>query len=358
MTFKERYRGYNENIRPVPELINELEEVAQEQKNAFRKGIFKAIRGTATVAAAIMCFCVVMPVLAMTVTPIYQLMYQVSPELAQFFKPVQMEDEYQGIRMEVVSVYIHENEAQIYVTLQDLEGDRIDASTDLYDSYRINTPFSSVGSCSRIDYDPETKKATFLITISQVEGQNIEGEKITFSVREFISHKEKNEDLLIPISLAEAEEQPDTMAAVLRGLGITEGFQVTYKSKEGYEDLQNHTTRVLVPQPDNGVIPLDGIEFTGMGYVNCMLHIQYAVPDLLLNDNHGYFFLVDESGLERRYDCAMSFWGQDEVTSHISYEDCVFDLSPEELAGYTLHGYFVTTGFRMDGDWSVTFPLE
>ena len=358
MTFKERYRSYNENIRPVPELISGLEEVAQEQKNAFRRRIFKTIRGIATAAAAIMCFCVVMPVLAMTVTPIYQLMYQVSPELAQFFRPVQMADEYQGIRMEVVSVYIHENEAQIYVTMQDLEGDRIDASTDLYDSYRINTPFSCVGGCSLIEYDSEAKKATFLITINQVEGQNIEGEKITFSVSEFISHKEKNEDLLIPISLSETEKQPDTMAAVLRGLSATEGFQVPYESKEGYEDLRNHTTRVLVPQPDNGMIPLYGIEFTGMGYVNGMLHIQYAVPDLLLNDNHGYFFLVDESGQERHYDCAMGFWGQDEATSHISYEDCVFDLSPEELSGYTLHGYFVTTGFRMDGDWSVTFTLE
>ena len=358
MTFKERYRSYNDDIRPVSALICELEKAAREQSIMLKREIFRAIRGTVAATAVVLCFCFVMPVLAMTVTPIYQMMYQVSPELAQFFRPVQMADEYRGIRMEVVSAYIHENEAQVYVTLQDLEGDRIDASTDLYDSYHINTPFSCVGSCSRIGYNPETKKATFLITISQMEGQKIEGEKITFSVSEFISHKECNEDLIIPISLSDAEEQPDTMAAVLRGLGATEGFQVTYEIKEGYEDLRNHTTRVLVPQPDNGMIPMDGIEFTGMGYVNGMLHIQYAVPDLLLNDNHGYFFLVDEAGQERRYDCAMSFWGQDEATSHISYEDCVFDLSPEELSGYTLHGYFVTTGFRMDGDWSVTFPLE
>ena len=358
MTFKERYKSYNENIRPLPALIGELEEAAQEQRSVVRRGVFKAIRGMAAAAAAVMCFGVVLPVLAMTVPPIYQLMYLVSPELAQFFQPVQMADDYQGIRMEVVSAYIHENEAQIYITLQDLEGDRIDATTDLYDSYHINIPFSCTSGCERVGYDSETGKVTFLITISQWNGQSIEGEKITFSVREFLSHKEFNEDLLIPISLSEAEEDPATMAAVLSGKGASRDFQMTYESIEGYEDLWSHTTRVLVPQPDNGLIPLDGIEFTGMGYVDGMLHIQYAAPDNLLNDNHGYFFLVDGSGQERLYDCNMGFWGQNEATRHISYEDCVFVISPEELSDYTLHGYFVTTGFRMEGNWSVTFPLE
>ena len=36
--------------------------------------------------------------------------------------------------MEVISINIHENEAQIYITMQDLIGDRIDETTDLNDS--------------------------------------------------------------------------------------------------------------------------------------------------------------------------------------------------------------------------------
>ena len=358
MTFKERYRNYNENIRPVSALISELEDTVQEQRTAVRRGIFRAVRAMAATAAAVMCIGVVMPVLAMTVTPVYQLMYLISPELAQFFRPVQMTDEYQGIRMEVVSAYIHENEAQIYVTMQDLEEDRIDATTDLYDSYHINTPFDSSGSCRNVGYDPETGKATFLITISQWEGKSIEGEKITFSVREFLSHKEFNEDLLIPISLSEAEERPAIMTAELRGFSAARDFQTIYEGIVGYDSMGHRSTRVLVPRPDSGAIPLDGIEFTGIGYVDGMLHIQFAVPEHHLNDNHGYFFLVDGSGQVRRPDCEMGFWGQDNAARRTVYEDCVFVISPEELSDYTLHGYFVTSGFRMKGDWSVTFPLE
>ena len=358
MTFKERYGNYNESISPAPALISGLEEAAQERRTAARRGVFRTVRAVATAAAAVICLGVVMPTLAMSVTPIYRLMYLVSPEVAQFFRPVQMTDEHQGIRMEVVSAYIHENEAQIYITLQDLEGDRIDATTDLYDSYSINTPFSSSGGCRSVGYDPETGKATFLITISQWGGKNIEGEKITFSVREFLSHKESNEDLLIPISLSEAEKQPATMTATLRGFGGDIDFKMAHEDMVESDGMGHRITSVLVPQPDNGVIPLDGIEFTGMGYVDGLLHIQHAVPDSLLNDNHGYFFLVDGSGQERLYDCNMGFWGQADDTRSTSYEDYVFDISPEELSDYTLHGYFVTSGFRMEGNWSVTFPLE
>lgn len=358
MTFKERYKSYNESIRPLPVRIRELEEDAEAQRTAFRRGLFGAARKMAAALAVVLCFCIVMPVLAATVTPIYQLMYLVSPELAQFFKPVQMSDEYNGIRMEVVSAYIHDNEAQIYITMQDVEGDRIDATTDLYDSYRINIPFDCSSSCNRVGYDPETKTVTFLITISKWDEQSIEGDKITFSIREFISHKEEYEDISIPISLTEAEEEPATMAAVLRGRSVRKGSPTPPEIKEGYEDMWSHTTRVLVPQADNGIIPVEGIDFTGMGYVNGMLHVQYAVPNLLLNDNHGYFFLADAAGEKRYSDGSLSFWGQDEATHHISYEDDIFDISPEELSDYTLHGYFVTSSFRMEGNWSVTFPLE
>ena len=56
---------------------------------------------------------------------------------------------------------------KIYITMQDLTEDRIDGSTDLFDSYSINRPFDSSAHCERVRYDESTKTATFLITIDE-----------------------------------------------------------------------------------------------------------------------------------------------------------------------------------------------
>ena len=48
----------------------------------------------------------------------------------------------------------------------------------------------------------------------------------------------------------------------------------------------------LIVQRDEAPMdfPVEGIDFTGIGYVNGMLHIQTSVVDNLTKDNHGYFF--------------------------------------------------------------------
>jgi len=42
----------------------------------------------------------------------------------------------------------------------------------------------------------------------------------------------------------------------------------------------------------------------------------------------------------------------------VDYEEFVFDVSPEELENYTLHGDFYTASELIEGDWRITFPLE
>ena len=90
-----------------------------------------------------------------------------------------------GIKFEVISAYVEGNEAKIFISVQDIDGDRIDETTDLFDNFSINTPFDCSSSCENISYDTETKTATFLISISQWNEKDIIGEKITFCVRRF-----------------------------------------------------------------------------------------------------------------------------------------------------------------------------
>lgn len=151
------------------------------------------------------------PVLAASVEPVYELIYLVSPSAAQFFVPVQKSDTNKGIKMEVVSADIRGDTARIYITMQDLIGDRVDETIDLYDSYDIRLPFDGTGFCEKVGYDPNTRTETFLITI-KTDGQKIAGKKITFSVGMFLSDKHVYDDIQIPVDLCtdfSKSENPD-----------------------------------------------------------------------------------------------------------------------------------------------------
>ena len=157
MQFKDTYREWNEKVQPSEELLSRLlteasqiteaseisaaEESAKRHKkwndkvreNKIRENKIREnkiqdkqnhnrrwSRGIAWAAGLLLVINVSLPVLAGTFPTIYELMYLVSPAVAQFYQPVQLSDEYDGIRMEVVAAYIHEETADIYLTLQDL----------------------------------------------------------------------------------------------------------------------------------------------------------------------------------------------------------------------------------------------
>lgn len=351
--FKNRYREWNEEVQPSEELLGRLlsEAEAQGQQHHNRRWG----RGLAVAAAFLIAINVSIPVLAETFPNIYELMYLVSPAAAQFYRPVQMSDEYDGIRMEVVSAYIHEETADIYITFQDLEGDRLDETTDLYDSYSIHTSSSSaIGNCQKVGYDPESHTLTYLITVTQEEGRKIGGEKLTFSVGGYLSHKQNYENVEIPIDLTQVTDALYQYVDSPANGGTMTGYSglVTEVS-----DTQTQGYCVLVPQPADPDFPIAGVNFTGIGYIDGKLHIQYAVENPLDNDNHGSFFLQNQAGETIEEAGSVSF-REGTGESRIDYRDAVFQLPQEELQNYRLYGDFmVAEGFH-EGNWQVTFPIK
>jgi hypothetical protein len=71
--------------------------------------------------------------------------------------------------MEVVSAEKEDKRVYIYISMRDLEENRIDETIDLYDSVMLNLPYGFMGNCTKIGFDEETQTATFLITIDQNE---------------------------------------------------------------------------------------------------------------------------------------------------------------------------------------------
>lgn len=377
MQFKDTYREWNEKIQPSEELLSRLlteaskvteaSEISAAEESAKRHKKWndkvqenktqgkqnhnrRWSRGIAVAAGLLLVINVSLPVLAGTFPTIYELMYLVSPAVAQFYQPVQLSDEYDGIRMEVVAAYIHEETAEIYITLQDLEGNRLDETTDLYDSYSIHMPYSAIGDCRKVGYDPESGILTYLITVTQENGRKIEGKKLTFSVGGYLGQKQEYEKIEIPIDLTQVTEEAyqyvDTPA---RGGTMTSHSELAAIMSETYP--------VLVPQPADPDFPIEGVKLTGIGYVEGKLHIQYAVENALNNDNHGSFFLQNEAGEMLQEAGSISFY-EESGKKRIDYRDSVFLIPQEELQDYRLYGDFVISEGFHEGNWQVTFPIK
>lgn len=364
--FKERYKRLYDPIHADDELIegvlraaenrgtNAMDTVDEGGNGRNRTGGLRLRRTAAAAAAACLCIAFTVPALASNVEPVYQLLYAVSPGTAQFFMPVKRADEDNGVRMEVISAYIHDNKAEIYIGLQDVTGNRIDNTVDLFDSYAINRPFDSSASCRLVGFDEGTRTAAFLISIEEWGNQKIAGDKITFTVKEFLSGKKTFENVEVPIDLGSIEEADKTEGRV-QAVSTLGGGGPDYEAAMTGGDGD---VSALVPGTALEEFPVDGIELTGTGYIDGKLHIQTAVRDSLSNDNHGFFRLKDAAGNTIDSSYSFSFYNGADGKERTDYTEFVFDVPREKLGEYKLFGNFFTSGMLTKGDWRVTFPLE
>lgn len=346
--FREQYNKLNNQVSPGEKLLQDTIRKAEKIENKSHNRVYSFRKPAIAFVSICLCLSLAMPALAATVEPIYELMYMVSPTIAQFFMPVQKSDEDNGVKMEVVSAYIHDNVAEINITMQDLIENRIDETTDLFDSYSINRPFDSSAHCERVGYDESKRTATFLITIEEWGNKDIAGDKITFTVREFLSHKETYEDIEIPLSLSTVDVAKETQ----KPLNRTGGGGVDYKQ------FDEENSVALIPSSPMGEFPVEGIDLTGVGYIDGKLHIQTAVTDNLEKDNHGFFYLKDNYGNKVDSSYTFNFVNQYDLAGRIDYCNYIFDVPQSEISKYTLYGDFVTSGMITKGNWKVTFPLE
>lgn len=299
------------------------------------------------------CLCVVTSAAlpAMAENPaFYNRLYAISPATAQFFRPVQLSCEDNGIRMEVVAAYVHEDTAEIYISMQDLEESRFDETIDLFDSYRINTPFDCTAHCQLSNYEPDTRTATFLITIEQWNKHNIVNDKLTFTIREFLSNKKTYEGIIEDVSLANIKKNAVTQTVEPRG----------YTSTTLNEDNHNSTTKTeltTLKPAGNICSPINGVTLTGIGYVDGYLHVQAYYEDILKTDNHGSIALINKETSEITVcDGSITFFDD---AGKGSYEDYIFTgVTAEVLDEYELYGDFTTSQGSVEGNWSITFPLK
>lgn len=276
----------------------------------------------------------------------YDVLSGIYPEVAAKLMPVKISCDDGGIRMEVEGVSVQKDSAYVYISMQDLEGNRIDDTIDLFDSYSIHTNADQVGNCTLVSYDQEIGKATFLITVQQMGGRPIEGSAMTFSVSKFLSGKVETQEKLTEIRREDISEVSDTLS--VDDVAIRGGsYLADSVSKEKVKFLCADAAKSFVPTP--------GVTVTNYGVINGKLHVQVHYDDILQFDNHGYVYLVDQEGNEVIPARSNSFWDAERKGS---YEEYTFDVNEEALADYEIYGHFFTCQSLVSGNWKVRFTIS
>lgn len=273
-------------------------------------------------------------------TMAYNLLYAVYPEMAMSLTPVQDSCVDQGIEMCVEGINIDGAKADIYVSLKDLEGDRIDETVDLFDSYGIDKGGDQTAGCSFVGYDATTKMATFLIEIQNMDDQPIDGEKITFSVTDLLL---KKNIFTTDIDFRNKVELVD---------------EVRYESRDWLDGSQKEES-FLVTNPDKAYKISDQVAVCGYGFVEDKLHVQVAYSDIWEYDNHGFIELINGGEvIPVEY---MDSYDQLDKENNMRYYEYIFDMSEEELANASdlkMVGEFTTCNTNLHGDWSVSCIIK
>lgn len=354
---KAAFQKLNEPIVPGTELRDKVFEKI-EHKPAVR------LRPLSAVAAVLAVFMLATPVMASEA--VQDLMYQVSPEMAARFTPIQESCVKNGIKMEVVSASIHGATSEVVVSFEDLEGERIGTHTREdyefrdYNIFKNNGDGQSVKGLSEdhSGYDPETRKKTMLVETNYhgVTVTDLFGSKMTIVVDEINNYLD-DVPYEVPIALTDnavMTAKPDRSHPSDRPVEVPfDGFGYgsatrndPWLSKEVYELLTPGEVKYQITEE---------LAVMGMAYIDGRLHVQTRLRDAdTFSGYHIYF--VDANG---KTVGAANFntFTINEGSNRGEYQENIFDILEEELENYTLMAD-VEYKETIKGPWKVTFRFS
>ena len=311
--------------------------------------------------ATILLLSITVGALAYTVPDVNDLLYRVWPWAAQKLKPVCLIAEDQEIRMEVISAQVQRNEAWVYLAMQDLNGDRLDDTVDLFDSAILQLPYDGSGTCMMTGYDAENGIASFLAYM-KFNAEHIEDGNVTFTVNRIISHKKKNIVNVSPMVDLTRKVEVSLPDHPVNGGGYTLLTETeTYRPDELFGQVP------VLSEADEHISVTEGIEMDGYGTADGVFHVRIRGKDNHRTDNHCFVAMTDKDGNELPHgmivctpegkqlaDIGSISWNEngDQIT------EWFFELPKEGAEGLNLIADCVTADPAIEGNWSVTFPLE
>lgn len=325
--------------------------VNKDLENKILKGSLhkKTLLRRPVALAFVICICGMLsiPVMAVKVPTFNKLVHLIDTQVASFLQPIALVSEDNGIKMEVVAAMNDDETVIVYLTLQDLTGDRIDRTVDLY-NYSINGV--NMFTHELVDYDETTKTA--MIRMIANGGNKMNGKKVTVRVSSFLSGKQYYDEIDTHITLADViNDIPTTIKLDMQNISGGGG--------ELYSELQDKGI-IDILKVDERIISFPNIDFThisNIGYINGKLHVQTKWKKRV--DDHGFVYLMDTRG-EVVHPSNVHF-GIDELGDTMygnDYIEYIFDIDPTQASNYSLYGYFVKNDNYTEGNWATTFRIE
>ncbi len=340
---KEVYQRMNERIHADPALIAHTVSAAQSPKPKQKACAPRGLRFIPALAL-ILALLVATPALAASNEEFNALLYRIAPDIALYFRPVNRSCTANGVTIEVLAVDVDGPSAEMYVAVR---GEGVDRTIDFYDSYTLDRPSDTKAGCFLASYDESSQTAVFRILYELLDGSDIAAtDKVTFSVSRLLRNKTATIKPLTGFSLPQGE---------------AETFQAPDDSIMGYAKA-NHdawTPDGAAMTPGQTVYEaVPGLPITAAGMVNGQYRIQLLREDILNTDNHGFLSFRDAEG-HVVYQSVHAFdFVQYPDGERMQYTEFIFDAAAEELSQYTLWIDAVTAAPAIEGDWSITFPLE
>ena len=350
--------------------------------------IKRKFRRSAVAFAAVFMF-MVLSVSVFAMTPGFQtLIGRISKEISPILTPIGAVSESNGIRMEVVGGAYDGNTALIYLTLQDLTGDRVGSS---YLNLRDHD-FSFGGISSGVfhdikvvDYDKKTKTATLqMMTVGIESAEKISNGKMKLEVDGFFEQQQTLDRMKPALSCKGITTTPETVkydegkkgeGYVVRAYqfdGITVSAEAVVRILESlgaeFEVAERRIYDVLLPEQNK--IENDSLEFayiSAIGFIDGNLHIQTYFPRKNENaanyDDGGSYYMTSEPypyiSITPHEIAPLSAWVEYNGKTYLETVFFTENINEEELSKMKIVGEYFSSGKNyVEGDWELGFELE
>lgn len=342
---------------------------SEEQKNRMLNKILHPAKESLNIKprriliAAIILSLMTTTVIAANFSSFQNLIERLNTDNVKFMEPIEMISIDQGIKAEVVAVSRYGNMVKAYITIEDLEGDRLDRDFNFRDYASIRgsgESFRSSLGWSMVDYDEENSRATIFLEAERDSG--FEGETLTFSFTNLFYGRKNYENYQVEIDLAKIDDNPSYINATAKqfmsGGGDRELIEKFGSDKYIVPILTPHNTDYKFPEMDSNII-------SSIGIIDGKLHVQIWRDDIE-GEAAGYsLYLLDSKGERIEYSTFVGFM-MDPSNNHIDhpgddgyehYEERIFDIDTDNLSEYKLFADY-NTSERLTGDWKITFEAE
>lgn len=280
----------------------------------------------------------------------------IGEERVEILQPINEQSEDQGIKMNVLGAVRDGDSAEVYITLKDTAGKRLDEKLRLYD-YRIEGGMN-LNNSEVMNYDTRTGEVTLRLL---AQGAEI-GDRMSVRIESFLRGEQEKEgyDSKLDLSGLLADSITDSYKTLKRDRDNI-GLAATAETSEALSAQKE--LRVLDPDAMSVSLPdLDWTKLTNIGFIDGKLHVQFSPDTGMGRYNHAEFYLTDANGKRQDIDFYRLSWGEVEAGGKVyggKYQEYVFDIStPEQLKGLKLMGSLLTYDELVKGSWGATFDLK